>query len=248
MSLRPLLVTALALILLPVGACDVYDLGPVGDMAPAIPGGSMALSRAEIARGLKAALNKGVHQATSTLGRTNGFWGNVDVRILMPPELQDAEQTLRRFGQERIADSFIRTMNRAAEAAAPETVDILTRSVSRMTLTDVRDILHGPDNAATMFFKRTASRDLARAIRPIVSRTTEQTGATAYFKRFESTIQMAAPLTPHPELADFELDGYVTDKALEGLFTMIASEEKQIRRDPAARTTQILRRVFGSVN
>ncbi|MBX3291287.1 MAG: DUF4197 domain-containing protein [Acidobacteria bacterium] len=201
------------------------------------------LSDLDISRGLKAALDKGVRSAIKDLGRQNGFLGNDRVRIPLPDSLKKVEGTMRFLGQGKRVNEFIASMNHAAEKAVPEAVDIFVDSLGQMTFTDARNILFsGQDDAATQFFRRTSEERLRVKFRPIVEEFTEQVGVTQQYKsligrygRFGSFLGQDAT----------DIDGYVTQKALDGLFLLIADEEKRIRRDPIGRTTAILRTVFG---
>jgi hypothetical protein len=201
------------------------------------------LSDLDISRGLKAALDKGVRAAIQDLGRKNGFLGNDRVRIPLPDGLKKMESTMRFLGQGRRVDEFVGSMNNAAEKAVPEAIDIFVDSLGQMTFTDARNILFsGQDDAATQFFRRTSEERLRVKFRPIVEEFTEQVGVTRQYKsmigsygRFGSFFGQDAS----------DIDGYVTQKALDGLFLLVADEEKRIRRDPVGRTTAILRAVFG---
>jgi len=163
----------------------------------------------------------------------------------MPEKLAKVEKTLRALKQEQLADDFMLTMNRAAEQAVPEAASILGNAVKQMTLADAKGILTGGTNAATLFFRRTSETNLLTRFLPIVQKATAQTGVTAAYKQmvdktsgglFSGFVKTQAP----------DLDGYVTQKALDGLFVMVADEERRIRENPAARTTEILQKVFGA--
>ncbi len=204
-----------------------------------------ALSEDQVVQGLKEALAKGTTQAVGFLGRTNGFLTNLNVRIPMPEKLKTVEKTLRTLRQDQLADNFIETMNRAAEQAVPEAAQILGNAIKQMSLADAKGILAGGTNAATMYFRRTSETNLYTKFLPIVQKATAQTGVTASYKQmadragggiFGSVVKTQAP----------DLDGYVTQKALDGLFLMISEEERRIRENPAARTTALLQKVFGA--
>lgn len=195
----------------------------------------------EIAQGLKEALAVGTERAVARVGVRDGFWLNRDVNIPLPESLRKVEKTLRTFGQSRLVDEFHLSLNRAAEAAAPEAAAIFGDAIRAMTLGDARQILNGPDNAATEYFRGRTQGALALRFRPIVAKATASVGATRKYKDLAGKV---AKIAPGYEMQD--LDAYVTDRALAGLFTTLAAEELRIRRDPAARTTELLRRVFGS--
>lgn len=204
-----------------------------------------ALSDDQVVRGLKEALAKGTTQAVGFLGRTNGFLTNLNVRIPMPEKLKTVEKTLRTLRQDQLADNFIETMNRAAEQAVPEAAEILGGAIKQMSVADAKGILTGGTNAATLYFRRTSETNLFTKFLPIVQKATAQTGVTASYKQmtdrasgglFGSVVKAQAP----------DLDGYVTQKAMDGLFLMISEEERRIRENPAARTTELLQKVFGA--
>lgn len=211
-----------------------------GGGAPSTP---EALSNQDIAAGLKQALEQGARRAVEELGQTNGFLADARVKIPMPPELERVESALRTVKQDRYADEFVVTMNRAAESAVPEATAILSDAIRQMTLEDARQILNGPDDAATQYFRRVGETRLTARMRPIVSDATSRTGVTSSYKTLMDKAGFAATLVG---AGDVDLDGYVTDKALNGLFLLIAEEEKRIRENPLARSTDLLKKVFAS--
>lgn len=206
-------------------------------------GSAGALGQGEVISGLKEALSKGTRYAVSTLGRKGGFLDNPQVRIPLPKSLQRVEQALRLVGQDRLANEFVATMNHAAEQAVPEAAGVFADAISKMTVSDAMGILNGPDDAATQYFRRVAGPELTQKMRPIISRATSRAGVTASYKRLVAGVPFAGDLVKDSNL---NLDNYVTQKALDGLFKMIAAEEKRIRENPAARTTELLRKVFGA--
>lgn len=200
------------------------------------------LTDSEIGQGLKEALAQGTQKAVTTLGRSDGYFGDQAVRILMPESLRSLETPLRLAGQGDLLDSFVLSMNRAAEKAVPEAASILADAVRGMTLSDARAILTGPDDSATRYFQKTSGSRIAEKMRPIVAQATESVGATKAYKNLSAS-PVASALA---QASGLDLDGYVTGKAVDGLFLMIAKEEKDIRANPAARSTDLLRKVFGS--
>lgn len=199
------------------------------------------LSNSEIIAGLKEALSQGSRAAIQKLGRVDGFYRNPSVRIPMPESLETVESTLRTLKQDEIADEFVLTLNRAAEKAMPETVDVFSAAIREMSFADARSILRGPDDAATQYFRRTSSADLEQRILPIVRRATDSVGVTSTYKAMVDQLGVMSSLV---DTSSLDIDRYVTDKAVEGLFTMLAREEKLIREEPAARTTALLKKVF----
>lgn len=203
-----------------------------------------ALGVDEMTKGLKEALAKGTEKAVANLGKTNGFLGNVDVKIPMPQKLQEVEKGLRMMKQDKYADEFIATMNRAAESAVPEAGPILGDAIRDMTVADANSILKGADDSATQYFRKVSEKRLKEKMLPIVKTATEKAGVTAAYKNLTTKAGFMASFLQKEGL---DVDQYVTDKAFDGLFKMIAVEEKEIRKNPAARTTDLLKKVFGSV-
>lgn len=209
--------------------------------APPTQAAASGLPTSDVAAGLKEALAQGTTHAIKTLGRADGFWGNPAVRIPLPDPLQKTESLLRSLGQGKKVDAFQLSLNRAAERAVPEVADIFGDAIRTMTLDDARAILAGPPDAATQYFRRVAGERLAQRIRPIVADATGRVGVTRKYKALAG-----GPLGALGGMGGaLDLDGYVTDKTLDGLFATIAEQEKEIRRNPAARTSELLRRVFG---
>lgn len=214
------------------------------------------LSEKDIVAGLKEALSRGASMAVRQLGQKGGFLEHADVRIPMPPELQRIEQTLRMAGQGEMADQFVATLNEAAEKAVPKAARIFAGTIKQMSLSDARQILKGGDTAATDYFRRQASNQLYRAFLPIVQEATAKTGVTDAYKRLTSLTQSKTLAQPLAGLGrwtgwsppEVDLDAYVTQKALDGLFHRVAEQEKLFRHNPAARTTRLLKKVFGALD
>ena len=213
------------------------------EIQPAAPTSATTLSQDEIARGLKEALAKGARQAIAELGKDGGYLNNAKVKIPIPERLQGMERTARALGQGRVVDEFVASLNHAAEQAVPEAAAIVGDAITQMTLEDARAILKGPDDAATQYFRKVGEARLSERFRPIVTAATDKAGVTAAYKRLA---RQAGPLAQMFGMQADDLDGYVTSKALDGLFLMIAAEEKRIRENPVARTTDLLKRVFGT--
>lgn len=225
-----------------------------GDLLKGTPGlssgASASLSESQISAGLKEALSVGAERAVSLLGREGGFLNDSSVRIPLPGVLGSAAKGLRAVGQGHYVDAFETTVNRAAEEAIPQTLDIVKDTVRTMTLEDVRGILSGGDDAATQFLRERAGGSLREAILPIVSRATDSAGATSAYKSLKTqadgTLGGFGGLGGLIDTGSLDLDAYVTDKTLDGLFLKLAAEEKAIRQDPVARTTDLLKTVFGN--
>ena len=191
----------------------------------------------------KVALEKGLQAAVATLGKKDGFFANPQVKIPMPESLQSTERLMRRFGMGKYADELVLTMNRAAEAAVPEARQLLVDSVKKMTVQDAKGILTGGDTAATEYFKRTTSDQLRKRFQPIVEKSTAKLQLARKYDEYAA--QGVAWGLVKKEHAD--LDDYVTQKALDGLYFMLGEEEKKIRKDPIKTGSAILRKVFGSL-
>jgi len=204
--------------------------------------GLSALSNTDIAAGLKAALAQGTRTAVANLGRSDGFWGNAAARIPLPKPIRKIESMVRGVGMGGQIDAFHLSLNRAAEQAVPVAADVFATAVQKLTLDDVRGILQGPNDAATQYFKRTTTETLTARFRPLVTKATANVGVAQQYKQLvAATGPFAASLG-----ASSDLDGYVTQKALDSLFVQVAAEEARIRQNPAARGSEIMRRVFGA--
>ena len=210
------------------------------------------LSQDQLVQGLKEALSKGVEQAIGNLGKEDGFLKDLNVKIPMPQNLQKVEKTLRALHQDQLADEFVTTMNRAAEKAVPEAASVLADSVKQMSIADASAILTGTNNAATQYFRRTSETNLFTRFHPIVQKATEEAGVTKVYKQMMDKASLGSSFGGGFGSSLFsgkapDLDSYITHKALDGLFVKIADEEKRIRENPAARTSDLLQKVFGAV-
>ena len=214
-----------------------------------------SLPNSDITSGLKEALAKGTTNAINSLGRSDGFWKNAKVRIPLPGKLEQAGNLARKMGQGARVDAFELSLNRAAEQAVPQVADIFGDAIRKMTVSDARRILAGGDHAATDFFRRVAGDALTARIHPIVAKATASVGCTEKYKEFTAGSgggglgnALGALGGGHKSNnggSPIDLDNYVTGKTLDGLFTMIGEEEQSIRHNPAARSTDLLKRVFG---
>ena len=201
------------------------------------------LSTSDTASGLKEALTRGADIAVSQLGKKDGFLGDKRVKIPLPKSAQTAEKMMRTFGMKKQADQLIETMNRAAEMAVVEAKPILTNAVKSMSFDDARGILTGGDDAATQYFKRTTSKDIGAKFLPIVKTATAKVDLAGQYNKYAG---QAAKLGLMSE-QDADLDTYVTQKAMDGLFLMIAEQEKSIRKDPIGTGSSLLKKVFGAL-
>jgi hypothetical protein len=202
-----------------------------------------SLSNKDAVSGLKEALNRGAAQAVASLGKPDGFLGNAKVRIPLPEKAQQAEALLRKLGGGKYVDQLVEGMNRAAEKAVLEAKPILWRSIKEMSVKDALDILKGSDNAATQYFRKTTSSSLTTRFRPLVEEATAKVGVARQYEKLASKASQFGLM----DAEDSDLDAYITTKALDGLFLMIAEEEKAIRQDPVGTGSALLKKVFGSL-
>lgn len=204
-----------------------------------------SLTSEQLQGGLKQALQQGFDTAVAHLGRTNGFLTNLNVRIPFPPQLKTIEKGLRNLGQDQLADDFELALNRAAEKAVPAATSALSDTLRNLSITDATALLTSKsETAVTEYFREHSSKELTAKFLPIVREATSATGVTAAYKQ----VLDAAPLRRFSFLSNnknLDIDQYVTAKTLDGLFVMIGEEEKRIRENPQARTTELLQKVFG---
>ncbi|HEY5370656.1 MAG TPA: DUF4197 domain-containing protein [Hanamia sp.] len=204
-------------------------------------GGS--LSTADAVQGLKEALKVGTDSATYHLSKLNGFFGDEAIKILMPPEAESVEKTLRSVGLGSLVDKAVLSMNRAAEDASKSVGNIFFNAIKQMTIQDAFGILKGGNEAATNYLKQKTTAELTAAFSPVVSKSLGTTDATKYWKDVFTTYNRFSS-----KPVNTDLTAYVTQKALDGLFYHIGIEEQQIRQDPAARINDILKKVFAEQN
>jgi Protein of unknown function (DUF4197) len=203
---------------------------------------SGALTNDDVVMGLKEALKVGINKGADSASKTNGFYLNPKIKIPFPPEVQRVETALRKVGLGGEVDKFVVSLNRGAEEAAKEAKPIFVNAILSMSFSDAWSILRGDKNAATMFLKRTTSTALVQAFMPVVEKALAKTQATKYYTDLATTYN-ALPFT---QKVNPDLKGYATQKAIDGLFILVEEEEARIRENPLARTTEILKRVFGA--
>jgi hypothetical protein len=204
-------------------------------------GSQSGLSDVKIGSGLKEALKVGTENTVNLTGRPDGYLRNEAIKILMPKTLQKLEKPLRLVGYGPQIDEFVLSMNRAAEKAAPFAKEIFWDAIGQMTFDDARKILGGGDTAATDYFKEKTSGKLATAFRPVVEQAMNEVGVTRQYKELVGRYEKI----PFTKSVAFDVDQYVVDKAMDGLFYVLGQEEQKIRKDPAARVTDLLKEVFG---
>jgi hypothetical protein len=201
-----------------------------------------SLSSEEAGNGLKEALTQGISKGADALSQADGYFKNPKIKIPFPPDAQKMEKKLRDIGMGEDVDKFILTLNRGAEDAAKQAKPIFVDAIKKMTITDVVAILKGQPDAATQYLKKTTSPQLIAQFKPVIKASLDKVGATKHYKDLASTYDKI----PFVKKVNPDLEAYTTDLAIQGLFITIASEEKEIRVNPAARTTDLLKKVFGT--
>jgi hypothetical protein len=191
--------------------------------------------------GLKEALSIGTENAVKSVSQTDGYFKNKAIRILMPEKIQKVADVLSKVGYQKEVDDFVLSMNRAAEKAAPKAASYFVGAIKEMSVEDASGILRGGDTAATEFFKKKTNAKLYESFKPIISSSMNEVGVTSSYKNMMSRYESI----PFMDKQSLDLDHYVTNKSLDGLFYMVGQEEKKIRTDPAARVTDLLKTVFG---
>lgn len=200
------------------------------------------LSLVDIDAGLREALRVGCERAVGRVGRVDGFYGDAGIRIPLPDTLEKVRSLAQKVGMDGTLTDLEERLNRAAEKAAPLAKDLFWAAILEMSIADARDILDGPDDAATRYFQNSMTPELARVMRPVVDESLDQVGAVRAFKSLAGEIG-ALPFAPRIET---DLSGYVVEKGMAGIFHYLAGEEAAIRQNPAKRSTEILRRVFAA--
>ncbi len=201
------------------------------------------LSSSEASNGLKEALIQGAGKAVSKLGTVDGFFANQEVKIPLPDTMKKAEKAMRMLGMGKQADELVLKMNRAAEAAVPEAKALLVASVKKMSVTDAKSILTGGDDAATQYFKKTTSGPMAEKFLPIVKKATENVQLAQQYNKFAEMGNKFGVVKKD----QVNLEQYVTQKTLDGVYLMMAKEEAAIRKDPVGQASNLIKKVFGSI-
>lgn len=240
--MKKLLCTSLVALALGASSCTVADIQRTVDGVMA--GTGTAVTRDEVASGLKQALEVGINKGSSQASQTDGFYKNSLIRIPFPPDVQKIENTLRQIGLGSEVDRFVMTLNRGAEDAAKSAAPIFVSAIKQMTIQDAWAILKGDKDAATQYLKRTTSSQLQAAFMPVIQKSLEKTNATRHYTDLVTRYNQI----PLVQKVNPNLDEYATEKAMDGLFQLIAQEEANIRENPVARTTELLRKVFSNQN
>ena len=196
----------------------------------------------EIGNALKEALQKGIERGTAKLSAPDGFFKDAAVKILLPPEAQKAGEKLRALGFEKQVDDAVLSMNRAAEDAAKTAAPIFVNAIKQMSITDAVGLLKGGDSAATKYLREKTTTQLTNAFKPVIEQSMAKADATKYWNTFTTSYNKI----PFVKKVNTDLATYVTEKALSGIFYQLALEEQKIRKDPVARTTDLLKKVFGN--
>jgi hypothetical protein len=246
---RLFLITFLCFLVAPLNAFAADFLGDALKGLPQLPGimsspkgpAAGGLDDPTIASGLKEALSIGTKNAIRSVSNPDGYLGNEAIRILLPDKVQKAAEFLSRLGYQQEVDEFIRSMNRAAEKAAPRAAAHFSDALRAMTIDDVRKILSGGDTAATDYFQSKTSRKLYEDFKPSIAESMNQVGVARSYNALLGRIPVVSFAKPE----SVDLDHHITSKALDGLFWMVGQEERKIRTNPVARTTDLLRKVFG---
>jgi hypothetical protein len=233
------MLAVLGVCLIPAAYAGLGDLLKDAKQAVGLGG---ELSDSKITKGLKEALEIGTKNAVDMVSRKNGYYKNPKVKIPLPKVVRKVEKVLRAVGYGEQVDAFELSMNRAAEQAAPKAKSLFWDALKQMTFSDARKILKGRDNEATLYFKDKTSDKLSKIFKPIVHKAMSTVGVTRRYQDLNEEVSRM----PLGKGLNFNLDEYVTDSALKGLFYMLAEEEKKIRKDPAARVTKLLKDVFGN--
>lgn len=207
---------------------------------PGLPKIEQPLTEDEVGRGLKEALSKGAEAAAAKVSATDGFFKNEAIKLLWPEDAKKVEAKLRSMGMNKLCDDFTLSINRAAEEACKKAAPIFIKAITSMTVKDAMGILRGNDRAATDYLQRTTSNALRTAFQPEIEKALQQVNATKYWTDIASIYNKIPLVTP----VTTDLPGFVTDKAMAGLFVYVAEKEAAIRNNPLERTTEILKRVF----
>lgn len=223
-------------------SCTVAQINQVMSDVNKTKGGTKPLTSAEVGEGLKEALINGISKGADLTSQLDGYFKNAEIKIPFPPEVKKVEDRLRQMGLGGEVDKFVMTLNRGAEDAAKQAKPIFVSAIKQMTIDDAFAILKGEPDGATQFLKRTTTSQLKEKFKPVVQSSLDKVSATKYYGDLVGTYNKI----PLVQKVNPDLNEYATDMAIQGLFIMIAKEEKNIRQDPLARTSDLLKRVFGS--
>ena len=233
---------SLLILILPLTCCSQIDFKKISKEVDKTINGDKPLTNDEIIRGLKEALNVGSNNAAGSASKLDGYFKNPLIKIPFPPEAREMETKLRSLGMGRQVDDFIMTVNRAAEEAAKQSSSVFVNAITGMTINDGLSILRGSDTAATAYLRRTTGGQLHDKFKPVIRNATQKVEVTRYWNPLATTYNAL----PFVKKVNTDLDEYITQRALNGLYTLVSQEEIKIRKDPVARVTELLKKVFGS--
>ena len=225
-----------------LGACSSAQINQVISDANKTLSGEQPLTTADVADGLKEALINGISKGSDLASQTDGYFKNSEIQIPFPPDVKKVEDRLRQIGLGNEVDKFVMTMNRGAEDAAKGAKPIFVSAIKSMTIDDAWGILRGRQDAATQYLKKRTTPQLKEKFKPVIQSSLDKVSATKYYGDLVNSYNKI----PLVEKVNPDLNEYATDKAIQGLFVLVASEEKNIRENPVARTTELLKRVFSS--
>ena len=228
-------------IILALPVTNAFAQIKISKIKDAIVNTSSSLSAEEAGAGLKEALTNGASKGSDLVARADGYFGNAEIKIPFPAEIKQVETRLRQVGMGAEVDKFVLALNRAAEDAAQQAKPIFISAIKQMTIQDAFAVLKGEQDAATQYLKRTTTTQLTDSFKPVIQNSLSKVNATQYYKNLV-TVYNKLPLV---KKVNPDLDDYATQKALDGLFVMVAKEEKSIRQNPQARTSALLQKVFG---
>ncbi len=232
----------LLLIILPLSSCSQIDFNKITKEVDKTISGEKPLTNDEIIRGLKEALRVGSNNASGSASKLDGFFKNQIIKIPFPPEAREMESKLRSLGMSKQVDDFILTVNRAAEEAAKQSASVFVNAITSMNINDGISILRGADTAATGYLRKTTGNQLHDMFKPVIKNATQKVEVTKYWNPLATTYNSI----PFVTKVNTDLEEYITQRALSGLFYLVSQEEVKIRKDPAARVSELLKKVFGS--
>jgi nitrogen regulatory protein PII len=235
--------TAFGIMLLSVSVCNAQIFNKLKTNVEKVVESTVksGVTEDEVAAGLKEAITRGVTVGVDKLSKADGYFKDLEIKIPLPKEAKDVETTLRQMGQDEKVDQAIESLNRAAEDAANGAKDIFVTAIKNMTLTDAMGILNGRDDAATQYLNKTTRSALVTKFEPVIKTSLDKVGATKHWNAVFTTYNKI----PFVKKVNPDLSEYVTNKAIDGLFVQIAKQELEIRKNPAARVTELLKKVFG---
>jgi len=239
-QMKKLIILSIAVTSLMLGGCAELSM-----LIPTVTTKTGGLTTDEIIRGLKEALTIGAANSVSSASNMNGFYSNPQIFIPFPPEAIKVKNTLEQAGFSNLTKDFEKSLNRAAEEASKKSLPIFKNAIISMSITDAMGILHGSNNAATMYLKSKTEKDLTTEFIPIVKNAVQTVKVTSYWNPIVTAYNTTAMLTGGSKVNP-NLEAYITQKSLDGLFLLIAQEEQKIRQNPTARVTDILKKVFGA--